>query len=150
MIDVFVKTLFSVNKQHAMSSSHVENIDYKIVVLGGGGVGKSALTIRLVTNSFLSEYDPTIEDSYRKLVVIDGKWCVLDILDTAGQEEFSSMQDQWMREGQAFLVVYSITSRITFDEAIIMREKILRCKEGESKSPIPMYVCVDCNASING
>merc|ERR1712087_821976 len=51
--------------------------------------------------------------------------------DTAGQEEFSSMQDQGMREGQAFLVVYSITSRTTFDEAIIMREKILRCKEEE-------------------
>eukprot|EP01083_Nonionella_stella_P025233 69519_1 len=106
--------------------------EYKIVVLGGGGVGKSALTIRLVTNNFLEEYDPTIEDSYRKSVVIDETACLLDILDTAGQEEFSSMQDQWMREGQAFLVVYSITSRTTFDEAIIMREKILRCKEEES------------------
>lgn len=109
--------------------------EYKIVVLGGGGVGKSALTIRLVTNNFLEEYDPTIEDSYRKSVVIDEKACLLDILDTAGQEEFSSMQDQWMREGQAFLVVYSITSRTTFDEAIIMREKILRCKE-EEEPPI--------------
>eukprot|EP00484_Ammonia_sp_Unknown_P007272 CAMPEP_0197058030 /NCGR_PEP_ID=MMETSP1384-20130603/103299_1 /TAXON_ID=29189 /ORGANISM="Ammonia sp." /LENGTH=197 /DNA_ID=CAMNT_0042492639 /DNA_START=86 /DNA_END=679 /DNA_ORIENTATION=- len=106
--------------------------EYKIVVLGGGGVGKSALTIRLVTNNFLEEYDPTIEDSYRKSVVIDESASLLDILDTAGQEEFSSMQDQWMREGQAFLVVYSITSRTTFDEAIIMREKILRCKEEEA------------------
>jgi len=112
-----------------------ETQEYKIVVLGGGGVGKSALTIRLVTNNFLEEYDPTIEDSYRKSVVIDEKACLLDILDTAGQEEFSSMQDQWMREGQAFLVVYSITSRTTFDEAIIMREKILRCKE-EEEPPI--------------
>merc|ERR1712242_597859 len=112
-----------------------ETQEYKIVVLGGGGVGKSALTIRLVTNNFLEEYDPTIEDSYRKSVVIDDKACLLDILDTAGQEEFSSMQDQWMREGQAFLVVYSITSRATFDEAIIMREKILRCKE-EEEPPI--------------
>jgi small GTP-binding protein len=112
-----------------------ETKEYKIVVLGGGGVGKSALTIRLVTNNFLEEYDPTIEDSYRKSVVIDEKACLLDILDTAGQEEFSSMQDQWMREGQAFLVVYSITSRNTFEEAIIMREKILRCKE-EEEPPI--------------
>ena len=54
--------------------------EYKIVVLGGGGVGKSALTIRLVTNNFLEEYDPTIEDSYRKSVVIDEKACLLDIL----------------------------------------------------------------------
>eukprot|EP01083_Nonionella_stella_P026312 72361_1 len=118
-----------------MSKPNQDTQEYKIVVLGGGGVGKSALTIRLVTNNFLEEYDPTIEDSYRKSVVIDEKACLLDILDTAGQEEFSSMQDQWMREGQAFLVVYSITSRTTFDEAIIMREKILRCKE-EEEPPI--------------
>eukprot|EP01084_Bolivina_argentea_P056829 103936_1 len=90
--------------------------EYKIVVLGGGGVGKSALTIRLVTDNFLDEYDPTIEDSYRKQVEIDNRPALLDILDTAGQEEFSSMQDQWMREGKGFLLVYSITSTATFDE----------------------------------
>lgn len=38
--------------------------------------------------SFVDEYDPTIEDSYRKQVVIDGETCLLDILDTAGQEEY--------------------------------------------------------------
>lgn len=38
--------------------------------------------------SFVEEYDPTIEDSYRKQVVIDGETCLLDILDTAGQEEY--------------------------------------------------------------
>ena len=36
----------------------------------------------------MDEYDPTIEDSYRKQVVIDGETCLLDILDTAGQEEY--------------------------------------------------------------
>jgi len=61
-------------------------------VLGSGAVGKSALTIRLVTDNFLDEYDPTIEDSYRKQAVIDNKVALLDILDTAGQDEFSSMQ----------------------------------------------------------
>ena len=63
-------------------------------------VGKSALVIRLVANSFLSEYDPTIEETYRKSCIIDKQTAVLDILDTAGQEEFSSMQERWMREGQ--------------------------------------------------
>lgn len=42
--------------------------------------------------SFVDEYDPTIEDSYRKQVVIDGETCLLDILDTAGQEEYSAMR----------------------------------------------------------
>lgn len=107
----------------------------QLVVLGGGGVGKSALTIRLVTDNFLDEYDPTIEDSYRKQVVIDDETAILDILDTAGQEEFSSMQDQWMRDGQGFLLVYSITSRPTFDEVSILFDKIHRTKDAD-KVPI--------------
>ena len=49
----------------------VENLamtEYKLVVVGAGGVGKSALTIQLIQNHFVEEYDPTIEDSYRKQV----------------------------------------------------------------------------------
>ena len=42
--------------------------------------------------SFVDEYDPTIEDSYRKQVVIDAETCLLDILDTAGQEEYRSVR----------------------------------------------------------
>jgi small GTP-binding protein len=57
---------------------------YKICVLGDGGVGKTALTIQLCSNHFVEEYDPTIEDSYRKQVVIDDESCLLEILDTAG------------------------------------------------------------------
>jgi len=111
------------------------NLEYKVVVLGGGGVGKSALTIRLVTDNFLDEYDPTIEDSYRKQVMIDDETALLDILDTAGQEEFSSMQDQWMRDGQGFLLVYSIVDRPSFAEVSSLKEKILRTKDMD-KVPI--------------
>ena len=37
---------------------------------------------------------PNAEDSYRKQVTIDDETCILDILDTAGQEEYSAMRDQ--------------------------------------------------------
>lgn len=67
--------------------------DYKMVIVGGGGVGKSALTIQLVQNHFVDEYDPTIEDSYMKQVTMDDETCLLDILDTAGQEEYSALRD---------------------------------------------------------
>ncbi|PVU87385.1 hypothetical protein BB560_006499, partial [Smittium megazygosporum] len=62
--------------------------EYKLVVVGGGGVGKSALTIQFIQSHFVDEYDPTIEDSYRKQCVIDGETALLDVLDTAGQEEY--------------------------------------------------------------
>ena len=58
--------------------------EYKIVVLGSGGVGKSALTVQFVQGIFVEKYDPTIEDSYRKQVEVDGQQCMLEILDTGG------------------------------------------------------------------
>jgi len=117
------------------SDAASKSLEYKLVVLGGGGVGKSALTIRLVTDNFLDEYDPTIEDSYRKNVIIDSESAMLEILDTAGQEEFSSMQEQWMRDGGGFLLVYNIISRQTFDEIQVLYDKILRTKDAD-KVPI--------------
>lgn len=111
--------------------------EYKLVVVGGGGVGKSALTIQLIQNHFVDEYDPTIEDSYRKQVVIDEETCLLDILDTAGQEEYSAMRDQYMRTGEGFLCVFSITSRTSFEEIASFREQILRVKDMDE---VPMIL----------
>ncbi|KAK0565912.1 RAS1 protein [Tilletia horrida] len=103
--------------------------EYKLVVVGGGGVGKSALTIQFIQSHFVDEYDPTIEDSYRKQCVIDDEVALLDVLDTAGQEEYSAMREQYMRAGEGFLLVYSITSRNSFDEISTFHQQILRVKD---------------------
>lgn len=52
--------------------------NFKLVVVGGGGVGKSALTIQFIQSHFVSDYDPTIEDSYTKQCVIDEEVAYLD------------------------------------------------------------------------
>jgi len=104
-------------------------LEYKLVVVGAGGVGKSALTIQLIQQHFFEEYDPTIEDSYRKQVTIDDEVCLLDILDTAGQEEYSAMRDQYMRTGEGFLIVYSIDTQASFDEVTSFHDQILRVKD---------------------
>ncbi|KAJ1660869.1 RAS1 protein [Dispira parvispora] len=103
--------------------------EYKLVVVGGGGVGKSALTIQFIQSHFVDEYDPTIEDSYRKQCVIDEEVAMLDVLDTAGQEEYSAMREQYMRTGEGFLLVYSITSRNSFEEITTFQQQILRVKD---------------------
>ncbi|KAI3633376.1 hypothetical protein MIR68_006468 [Amoeboaphelidium protococcarum] len=103
--------------------------EYKLVVVGGGGVGKSALTIQFIQSHFVDEYDPTIEDSYRKQCVIDDEVALLDVLDTAGQEEYSAMREQYMRTGEGFLCVYSITSRNSFEEISTFHQQILRVKD---------------------
>jgi GTPase KRas len=103
--------------------------EYKLIVVGDGYVGKSALTIRLIQDLFITEYDPTIEDSYRKMVNLQDSRALLDVLDTAGQEEYSAMRDRYMRTGQGFLYVYSITNRSSFDSLMSFREQILRVKD---------------------
>ncbi|KAI9894616.1 MAG: Ras GTPase [Vezdaea aestivalis] len=103
--------------------------EYKLVVVGGGGVGKSCLTIQLIQSHFVDEYDPTIEDSYRKQCMIDDEVALLDVLDTAGQEEYSAMREQYMRTGEGFLLVYSITSRQSFEEIMTFEQQILRVKD---------------------
>eukprot|EP01088_Endostelium_zonatum_P000008 TRINITY_DN0_c1_g1_i2.p1 TRINITY_DN0_c1_g1~~TRINITY_DN0_c1_g1_i2.p1 ORF type:complete len:202 (+),score=55.88 TRINITY_DN0_c1_g1_i2:80-685(+) len=105
--------------------------EIKLVLVGVGGVGKSAITITYVSNIWVPEYDPTIEDSHRKQVSIDDEVSMLDILDTAGQEEYASMQDQWFRTGQGFLCVYSIIHRKTFAELPQLTSKILRIKDAK-------------------
>lgn len=56
-----------------------------------------------------------------KQVVIDGETCLLDILDTAGQEEYSAMRDQYMRTGEGFLLVFAVNSAKSFEVNILDR-----------------------------
>uniref|UniRef100_A0A336MYY4 CSON010238 protein n=1 Tax=Culicoides sonorensis TaxID=179676 RepID=A0A336MYY4_CULSO len=135
---------------------------YKIVILGDGGVGKSAVTLQFVSHSFLDYHDPTIgmlnilqmtikyqafplfnciifkfylcnspEDSYQQQAVIDGEAALLDILDTAGQVEFTAMRDQYMRCGEGFIICYSVTDRHSFQEASEYRRLIARVRLSE-------------------
>ncbi|XP_011788593.1 PREDICTED: GTPase NRas [Colobus angolensis palliatus] len=125
---IFPAVVLNLSKAEAVelevSSCWCEMTEYKLVVVGAGGVGKSALTIQLIQNHFVDEYDPTIEDSYRKQVVIDGETCLLDILDTAGQEEYSAMRDQYMRTGEGFLCVFAINNSKSFADINLYRREI--------------------------
>jgi len=111
--------------------------EYHIVVLGAGGVGKSCLTAQFVQNVWIEAYDPTIEDSYRKQMEVDGRQCILEILDTAGTEQFTAMRELYMKQGQGFLLVFSITSMSSLNELAELREQIIRIKDDEN---IPIVI----------
>lgn len=68
------------------------------------------------------------EDSYQQQAVIDGEAALLDILDTAGQVEFTAMRDQYMRCGEGFIICYSVTDRHSFQEASEYRKLITRVR----------------------
>ncbi|KAJ7635579.1 ras protein [Mycena polygramma] len=99
---------------------------WTVAVLGDGGVGKTAFAVQFTLNCFT--YDPTIEDAYRKQFVVDNRMCFVEIIDTAGQEEYATLRDQ---EGQGFILVYSITSRSTFDRLEIFRQSVQRAKRAD-------------------
>lgn len=80
---------------------------HKVIMVGSGGVGKSALTLQFMYDEvcentkrhkptkslqFVAAYEPTKADSYRKKVTVDGEECHIDILDTAGQEDYSAIR----------------------------------------------------------
>lgn len=73
----------------------------------------------------------------RSLAQIDGESVVLDILDTAGQEEYSAMRDNYMRTGGGFMIVFAITSKASFDEVPGFRNQVLRVKDA-TEIPILM------------
>ena len=124
--------------------SHLSPSPYVIIMLSlssfpAGGVGKSALVIQLIQDHFCDEYDPTIEDSYHKILEIDDETCVLDILDTAGQEEYSAMRDQYMRTGEGFMCVFALDSMKTFDDVETYREQIKRIKDSHDTPMVCKY-----------
>ncbi|KAJ5397535.1 ras small monomeric GTPase [Penicillium cosmopolitanum] len=98
--------------------------EYHIVVLGAGGVGKSCLTAQFVQNVWIESYDPTIEDSYRKQIEVDGRQCILEI-------------ELYMKQGQGFLLVFSITSASSLNELSELREQIIRIKDDEK---VPLVI----------
>ncbi|CZR50647.1 uncharacterized protein PAC_00521 [Phialocephala subalpina] len=83
-------------------------VEFALVVMGAGGVDKSRFVLRCV---------------------IDEEAVILDILDTAGQEEYSSMREQYMKTGEGFMLMYSITSRTSFDELLVFQQQVLRVKD---------------------
>jgi len=115
---------------------------WRIAILGDGGVGQTALAVQFTMNCYVEVYDPTIEDAYRKQLLVDNKMCFVEVIVTAGQEEYSTLRDQWVREGQGFILVYSITSRSSFDRLEMFRQNMVRLK---GDKPVFMLVGNDAD-----
>merc|ERR1719427_2128065 len=96
----------------------------RLCILGPGAVGKSALTMRYTSNIFADDYDPTIEDAYRKQKEVDGKLATLDILDTAGQEDYNALRAAWYRRKDGFILVFAIDKANTLDELTKFHDQI--------------------------
>ncbi|KAM6469940.1 GTP-binding protein Di-Ras2 isoform 4-T4 [Liasis olivaceus] len=110
--------------------------DYRVVVFGAGGVGKSSLVLRFVKGTFRDSYIPTIEDTYRQVISCDKSICTLQITDTTGSHQFPAMQRLSISKGHAFILVYSVTSRQSLEELKPIYEQICQIKGDTESIPI--------------
>ncbi|XP_034975591.1 GTP-binding protein Di-Ras1 [Zootoca vivipara] len=110
--------------------------DYRVVVFGAGGVGKSSLVLRFVKGTFRDTYIPTIEDTYRQVISCDKSVCTLQITDTTGSHQFPAMQRLSISKGHAFVLVFSITSRQSLEELRPIYQQIVHIKGSVESIPI--------------
>lgn len=110
--------------------------DYRVVVFGAGGVGKSSLVLRFVKGTFRESYIPTVEDTYRQVISCDKSICTLQITDTTGSHQFPAMQRLSISKGHAFILVYSVTSKQSLEELKPIFEQICQIKGDIENIPI--------------
>uniref|UniRef100_A0A915DHQ5 Uncharacterized protein n=1 Tax=Ditylenchus dipsaci TaxID=166011 RepID=A0A915DHQ5_9BILA len=90
------------------------------------------LKLVFVQQYFIHDYDPTIADSYTKQCFVDDTLYKLEVLDTAGQDEFSTMREQYLRAGEGFLLVFSLTSRESLEYVRKLQRHIDRLKDRDN------------------
>ena len=108
----------------------------KLVVLGKSLVGKSALTYRFISDKFPTEHDTTVEDQYKTIVTVDDIECELEILDTAGQDDYQTMLDTWIEFGNCYLLVYAIDDLDSFKQIKHKYDRICQVKNNEKFSVV--------------
>ena len=114
-----------------------------IVMLGAGATGKSSITVQQVSGHFLALYDPTIEDSYRTSILVNGEQVVFNILDTAGQEEYSALRDSYVRAGDIYILVCSLISMQSLVELHGFLEQIKMILDIDTFDDIPIVIAAN-------
>jgi len=103
--------------QQMTGSQQDQSSDYRVAVFGAGGVGKSSIVLRFVKGTFNDSYVPTIEDTYRQVISCNQKSvCTLQITDTTGSHQFPAMQRLSIIKGNAFVLIYSVSSKQSLEE----------------------------------
>jgi len=98
---------------------------FKILFLGGIGVGKTCIINRYVKNIFINDQTPTIGIDYKsKIVIYNSKKIKLKIFDTSGQERFHTLTKNYYRGADGIIMVFDLKRSETFDELTYWMEEI--------------------------
>jgi len=93
----------------------MDSVNFKIVLLGEGCVGKTSITLRYCQNKFNDTHQTTIQASFlRKRLPVGNQMVNLAIWDTAGQERFHALGPIYYRDADGALLVYDVSDRDSF------------------------------------
>merc|ERR1711991_144797 len=100
---------------HSLPCRNIMQQNIKIVVVGDGAVGKTAMLISYIENRFPIDYVPTVFDNHMSAVSVDGKPYSVDLWDTAGQEEYKRLRALSYPDTDVFLICYSVVNPTSYE-----------------------------------
>lgn len=119
-------------------SKKLELPEHTLAICGDGAVGKSSMTVSFLKHTFESDYDPTIEDAYRCQIKVDNEVCMLNIIDTAGQDEYKALRSGYMRQAEGFIFVFDMTNKHSLETLMEYKLEVERIKD---TSNFPVVLC---------
>eukprot|EP00794_Sanderia_malayensis_P000204 gene204-818_t len=110
--------------------------DVKILFLGARNVGKTALAVRFLTRRFIGEYDNSSDASYCRQITINAQECAIEMLDPQTEPSSTKNARGKIDWADAVILVYSVTSKKSFREAISLKQTIEKSQQQSKRMPI--------------
>lgn len=84
--------------------------------------------------------DANIEENYRKHITVDGQPSIVNIIDTAGQHEYTALRDQHLKDGKGFLLVFALNDKSSYEEMQLLKDQIIKLKDTKK---VPFVICAN-------
>ena len=110
---------------------------FKLVLVGDGGTGKTTFVKRHITGEFEKKYIATLGVEVHPLKFQTNLGAIqFDVWDTAGQEKFGGLRDGYYINGQGGIIMFDVTSRITYKNVPSWHRDLVRVCEN-----VPIVLC---------